>query len=202
MSPSSSFLPNQNEIAEPAIPPDFNTQNVGDMISAVWKVGREQGYSEERLALIEKEVRNYVAATSTNLMELFTAEMNKANNPVSETGNPISLFLNKLKAPLTPKAYAQSSGGQNFGGMVLFPFFCTCSGNWLVTMRPYPPSTIALITHYMGAQMYLNFNFPFSRFVLGKYTSGGARCQIYVVFGCLTLPSQGQTQIRIGTSGV
>ena len=69
--PSSSFLPNQNEMAEPAIPADFNTQNVGDMISAVWKVGREQGFTEERLVLIEKEVRSAVAATSTNYMELF-----------------------------------------------------------------------------------------------------------------------------------
>lgn len=184
-------------LSEPAIPADFNTQNVGHMISAVWKVGLEQGFSEERLALIEKEVRKAVAATSTNYMEFFISEMNKTNQPVS-AANPIVSFLTKL---LAPKAYAQGSS-QNFGGMVLFPFLCTCSGNWLVTMLPYPPSTVALITHYMGAQMYLNYNFPFSRFVLGKYTPGGGQCQFYVVFGCITLPSQGQTQIRIGTSGV
>lgn len=201
--------PYQGEPTEPIIPADFNTQNVGEMISAVWKVGREQGFTEERLALIEKEVRNTVAATSTNLMELFIAEMNKAGELVSKADNPVGSFLNKLavkfeeffKAPLVPKVYAQG-GGQNFGGMVLFPFFCTCSGNWLVTMLPYPPSTIALITHYMGAQMFMNYNFPFSRFVLGKYTSGGAQCMIYVVFGCITLPSQGMTTPMIGTSGV
>ena len=198
VSPSSSFLPNQNEIVPPAIPADFNTQNVGDMISAVWKVGREQGFTEERLVLIEKEVRSAVAATSTNYMELFISEMNKIGQPVSKAENPIVSFLVKL---LAPKAYAQS-GGQNFGGMVLFPFFCPCSGNWLVAMMPYPPSTIALITHYMGAQMFLNYNFPFSRFVLGKYTSGGAPCLIYVVYGCITLPSQGMTTPMIGTSGV
>ena len=187
-------------------PAEANTRNLGDFIGAIRRVGQEQGFEEERLNLIEEEVRAEVAASPTNLTEQFFTEL--ANAKVTSKAPEIKKsFLvmaleeiqNFIKMPAIPKVYAQG-GGLNFGGMVLFPFFCPCSGNWLVFMRPYPPSMVVMLTHYMGAQMFMNYNFPFTRFVLGKYTPGGAPCLIFVGFGCASLPSQGMTIPMIGTS--
>lgn len=187
-------------------PAEANARNLGGFIGAIRQIGGEQGFGEERLNLIEEKVRAEVAATPTNLMDQFFTELATAE-PISEVPEIKKSFLAKafekienfLKEPAVPKAYAQG-GGQNFGGMVLFPFFCPCSGNWLVFMRPFPPSMVVMLTHYMGAQMFMSYNFPFTRFVLGKYTSGGAPCMIYIVFGCMSLPSQGMTLPMIGTS--
>ena len=199
----------KSKISQSLNPSNPNFENAEYLLSAVRSVGREQGYTNEKLNELESHVITSLA-TTTNLWAKFEEEITNGRSSLN-TGNSSESYIGKLFSFVTgkmknifgktlPTAYAQGGAGQPFGGMILFPFFCTCSGNWLMTMMPFAPAYVVLLTHYTGAQTYLNYNVPFSRWVIGKYQSGGGNCQIYVVFGCITIPSQGQTTPFLGSS--
>ncbi len=87
-----------------------------------------------------------------------------------------------------------------FGGKVTgTPFFCNCSGNFLVTISPPVPGTFV---YYMGSQAFLNYNLPQPGiWALGTYTPVGV-CLIYSGKGCVNAPTpvMGTISPMVGTS--
>ncbi len=75
--------------------------------------------------------------------------------------------------------YAQSP--LVFGGLVTNSFYCTCSGNFLLTLSP--PSA-AQFVWYPGTPQFANYSLPRAGvWTLGNYSPGGV-CLVYVGKGC------------------
>ncbi|MBI2476072.1 MAG: hypothetical protein HYV67_02430 [Candidatus Taylorbacteria bacterium] len=167
---------------------------------ALDNVGAEQGYGRDQLTTIKDAAAKDIALQKPE--KRFVEEFQKSGVPIHgvqsyKGGENFSAFLNTvLKFFIGEKAYAF---GTPFGGRVLFPFYCTCSGNWLVTITPTAPTYVVLLTYYMGTQMYMGYNLPFTLNVLGEYTSG-SQCQIYIGYGCTSIPSEGQIGATTGSS--
>jgi len=183
-----------------------NLEDFDKTLSTVRKVGGEQGLLADEIRKVE-DVLTAEVATTTNLKALFVKESIEANSlsvlPKQSFDNLFSndkkSFTDKIASVfldiLFPKADAITS---NFGGRIVTPILCTCSGNWLMTIIPYGIGP-ALLTHYVGAQAYLNFNVPFAMYVIGKYSSAGAPCLMYAGVTCVTIPSQGMTTPFMGS---
>jgi peptidoglycan hydrolase-like protein with peptidoglycan-binding domain len=183
-----------------------NLENYDYVISSIKSVGKEQGYPDESLDKVKSLIDEQLA-TTTNLKALFVKE-NLEKSKISFL--PQEIFAGLSKGPakgvnkllsdisdtLLPKAEAQ---GMDYGAQILSVFLCTCSGNWLMTLRPFGMGPV-LLTHYSGAQSFLNFNVPFSLYLIGKYTPGGAPCMIIGFPSCYTIPSQGMTTPFMGSS--
>ncbi|KKU70634.1 MAG: hypothetical protein UX94_C0003G0028 [Parcubacteria group bacterium GW2011_GWA2_47_21] len=190
--------------------PADNFYNLDYFLNEVENLSRERGYGDKEIYDLKNSIRISLA-TTTNLRKKFIDDMTAAGQAkqsvipksVIENSGLLSSHIERIDRFLAdlilPKANAQGSN-QPFGGMVLFPFLCTCSGNWLMAMRPYAPSYVVLLTHYLGAQAFLNYNTPFTLYLIGKYQPGDGGCQFYVVFGCITIPSQGRTTPILGSS--
>ncbi len=80
--------------------------------------------------------------------------------------------------------------GTPFGGKLLYPFFCACSGTWLVGIQPLPPSYPVLLTYMPGTQQCLSKNIPFTTELLGKYTPGAGVCLVPGT-PCVTIANEG-----------
>lgn len=172
-------------------------------LSALDTVGIKQGYSRDQLTQIKEVAQKYIAQEKPE--KRFVADFQKGGVPIhgiQSSFKPTGIFstiFNAIGKFLTPeKAYAF---GTPFGGQVLFPFFCTCSGNWLITMRPYAPTYVVLLTYYTGTQMYMGYNIPFTLYMVGEYTPG-AQCMIYAGTTCISIPSQGQIGPTTGSSPI
>ena len=192
-----------------------NLENLDYFLSAVRSVGEKQGYTKEKLALIENQIRVEVA-TTTNLREKFMDDMKKTgqsayleNSFPLLSGSPKNFFTDTFKklkdvlsAILPEIPVANAAIGVPFGGQVIFPIYCTCSGNWMVGMRPFGPTYVVLLTHYLGAQAFLYHNapFPISSYMLGTYIPGAGHCLFYIVFGCIDVPAEGATTPMLGSS--
>lgn len=205
----------EEPMKNPNIPEGYenhpNFEHYEEFVGAIRTVGSEQGYSLEELDFMQEKVTEALA-TTTDYQALFLQEQLKNNelpdfSSIYDTNGPsFGSFFSNIGNYLLPTAHAQAPQGRCeqgnqicFGSMVIFPFLCTCSGNWLITMRPFPPRYIALLTHYQGAQAYLSYNTPFTRWLVGFYQQGG-QCQFYAGISCVSLPSQGQTSPRLGSS--
>lgn len=176
--------------------PNPNSRNLPAFLDTVKKVGAEQGYAADTLEALTNDMRSYALSTTTNFFAQFVAENRKEVKKVS-AASPLRERIARVLRTIVPRANAQIP---SFGGMVLYVFPCTCSGNWLVGMAPLSVPPIALITHYSGTQTYLNFNAPFTLFMLGTYIPQGAPCLFYAALACVPLPSQAQTMPMLGTS--
>lgn len=171
-------------------------------LKAIDEVGVTQGYTPEQLAnlrsVVEKDIdQNHPEKNFIPSVEKAGIKIHDLST-TQKTGGLMSLF-EKIIDYFTPeKAYAF---GTPFGGRILFSYFCTCTGNWLITLQPMGPTYATLLTYYSGTQMYMGYNLPFSLNVLGQYTQGST-CQIYIVYGCATLPSQGMISPTVGSSSI
>ena len=177
-----------------------NSRNLEQFLEIVKRVGGEQGRSAEELEKLAGDMRSLALATTTDFLTQFVSESRKNVRTISWESpwrHRVTSLFQKLTDALMPRADAQIPG---FGGMVVYVFPCTCSGNWLVGMVPLSVPPLALMTHYTGSQAFLNFNAPFTLFMLGSYIPQGAPCLMYAVFGCFPLPSQAQTVPMLGTS--
>lgn len=186
-----------------------NMENIDGFLEAVRKVGKEQAYSSDDIKKAEEAILEQVA-TTTNLKALFVKENIEKGGFVPISGsetekflrenakNPFKNILAQISDIFLPKAEAIS--GLPFGGRVGGSILCTCSGNWLMFLMPTRPSFVFLLTHYSGAQMYRNFNVPFTLNILGKYVPAGAPCMMYAGLFCVPIPSQGMTTPMIGSS--
>lgn len=177
-----------------------NEENLDKFLAAVDRVGTQQGLSVESLKPIMDQIRKDVA-TTTNLMETFIEVVESSISKAPETTRgPLTKLLDTIKLALVPKkAHAI---GTPFGGQLFFPFFCTCSANWLVTIQPLPPTYVTLLSYTPGTQTHLSYNIPFTTKLLGQYTPGAGICTIFVGTGCVAIPSEGMITPTVGSSAI
>lgn len=179
-----------------------NLVNLDKFLSAIDEVSKKQGMSPSAVELAKAQVLKD-AATSTDLREAFM----RLVGGVSSSGDRSTLsravegavgFIERAFAP--GRAFAQTADGSTpFGGALLYSFFCTCSGNWLVTVEPLPPTFVTLLTYQPGSQAFLSYNIPETSWLLGGYTAGGL-CSVIVGPGCAVLPSEGTISPMTGSS--
>jgi hypothetical protein len=82
---------------------------------------------------------------------------------------------------------AHAQAATPWGGRILFPFYCTCSFNFLLFITPLPPTYPVMLLYTPATQMFLSYNLPYTTNALGWYSNSGGSCQIYYVYGCLTI---------------
>lgn len=177
-----------------------NARNLDQFLNTIKQVGEVQGYTTDKLETLTKEVSAYALGTTTDFFAQFVKESNKDARSAfikSSLWNHLVASLEKITNIFASRADAQAP---SFGGMVVYVFPCTCSGNWLMGMVPLSVPPIVLMTHYSGSQAFANFNAPFTLFLLGNYIPQGAPCLFYVGLACTTLPSQAQTSPVLGSS--
>ena len=169
-------------------------------------VGREQGYDPDTLTALTDAVRKDVVLNRPQ--KRFLEEVQKSGVPIH--GLPrISYkaprnflgFLGSIRETVFGKSALALQGATPFGGRLLFAFYCTCSGNWLVVITPLAPSYATLLTYYTGTQAYMGYNIPFTVNMVGSYTQG-SQCMFYYGYGCASLPSQGQIGSVTGSSPI
>ena len=180
--------------------PHPNSRNLDQFLGIVKQVGGTQGYAQDKLETLTKEISSFALSTTTDFFAQFAKETNGSSRPISLESpfqSRITALLKKLTGVIVRRVDALAP---SFGGMVLYVFPCTCSGNWLVGMVPLSVPPISLITHYPGSQAFMNFNAPFTLFMLGIYIPQGAPCLFYVGLACTVIPSQAQTTPVLGSS--
>jgi hypothetical protein len=181
-----------------------NQVNLEGFIEKVRQANKSNPEIDGIIGQIRKDV-----ATSTDLMGKFLSQpslipLNKKvalEESKDSIASKIFSFFNPFRAKV-----ASAFMGYPFGGPIFYTFYCTCSGSWLVWIGP----TVSLATsnmvldYYTGSQAYLNYNFPFTSYAMGKYTSTGASiCYIYYGYGCTSIPlSRGMVTPMVGTSGI
>ena len=101
---------------------------------------------------------------------------------------------------VTPEK-ADASTGTPFGGALEYAYFCTCSYNWLLYVEPLPPTYAALLTYEPFSQAYMGYNIPYTEYLLGSYSTGGA-CAVYgPPYECYEIPTEGYVMPATGSSG-
>lgn len=176
-----------------------NARNLDQFLTTVRNVGLMQGKQMGEISSITAEMRKYALATTTDFLAQFIKESKTSARKMSYASpfaEKIAVAFEKVSEVFLPRADA---AGLSFGGFVTYVFPCTCSGNWLVGLFPTSIPPIVLITHYQGAQMFMNFNAPFTLQMLGLYSPGGA-CLFYAGLVCVPLPSQAMTTPFLGSS--
>lgn len=145
------------------------------------------------------------AATTTDLMGLFLKQ--DGIIPITSSirvsnGNPLKEKLLSFAQLFKPRD-AQAFGTSNFGGPLLYSFFCTCSYTFLVWIGPTSSAgTSNLILDYVPySQMFMQYNMPYTSKAIGKYTPSTSMCYIYYGYGCINVPiSEGLISSQVGSS--
>lgn len=173
-------------------------------LSAIDTASAKQGLSSEKIATIKGQIMKDVA-TTTDMWAKFTgiAEENSKNVKASDVGlnapaGALGWVLGALDGAFGAKK-AEAQGTTPFGGRLLYPFYCTCSFNWLITLTPLPPTYVVLLSYYSFSQAYLSYNLPRTTSLLGRYTSGG-QCLVYAGVTCAGLPTEGLITPIVGSS--
>ena len=105
-----------------------------------------------------------------------------------------------LSAVSPISVYAQSESGVNkFGGYLIFPLYCTCSGgiNLYIYDNTYPSGLLTLYYQYGVSRLNANYNIftpgvaVIGQFYGQKYSSSVSMCQIYVYSTCVQVPADG-----------
>jgi|GEM_PF-2012770 len=195
--PQTTNLVQQKQMTNVVVNP--NARNLDQFLTTVRNVGLMQGKQIGEISSITAEMRKYALATTTDFFAQFVKESKTSTRKMSHASpfaEKLAGAFEKISEVFLPSADA---AGLSFGGMVIYVFPCTCTGNWLIGMIPMSIPPIVLITHYSGAQMFTNYNAPFTLFMLGQYANGGS-CQFYAGITCITLPSQAMTTPFLGSS--
>ncbi|MCR4333638.1 MAG: peptidoglycan-binding protein [Patescibacteria group bacterium] len=179
-----------------------NLKNVDRFLTAIDKVGAQQGLSVEKLALVKAQVIKEIA-TTTDLRAMFLKQVEYAPR-VSATNDS---FGNKMLATIEqafntifmPKK-ARAATGVPFGGALLDAFYCSQSQTWLITLEPLPPSYAVLLTYIPFSQAFLSYNIPITNWLLGEYEPGAGVCVAGACPYCVTIPSEGMISPMTGSS--
>jgi hypothetical protein len=177
-----------------------NTKNLDIFLANVERVSKSKGVAQKEIDRIKKQIV-IDTATTTDLMDTFEKI---ARQSVAKAPDPVQTLVDdvvkQIKLSFFPKKVRAQTTGVPFGAGVLFPFYCTCSGNWLLTLQPLPPTFPVLLTYYQGTQLFMGYNAPFTLWLLGEYTPGAGQCSIYIGVGCSTISSEGQITSFLGSS--
>lgn len=104
-----------------------------------------------------------------------------------------------LLAVLSFRVYVtHAAGGRYFGGMKLYTFTCTCTGNTLLYIQDYAShGTLALIYQEGSSKLFAHNN-AYGTYLLGSYSQGG-QCEYYVAEDCVEMNSDGEMDSNPGT---
>lgn len=174
-----------------------NSINLEYSLAAIKTLAQKEGRSEAEVAALEDAVRAEVATTTDFRKEFFKA-WNLGAAPQSPFSGIKDRVLNLFAFfGVASRAYAQ--GNTPFGGELYYAFPCNCSGNWLLTIEPLPPTHVGLLTYRQGTQKYESYNIPNTQYLLGFYSEGGS-CRVVSGKSCATIPSEGSITPTVGSS--
>jgi peptidoglycan hydrolase-like protein with peptidoglycan-binding domain len=161
-----------------------NAANLDKFINTVVAVNKKNGSSDAQLKLIADSLRSTVLGSSVDYNKEFKDMLVNEAGVGLNTKTPSGIFNKVITNALsflgfTPPV-AQASNGIPFGGALIFPFYCVASSNWIITMEPLPPSYALLLSYTPFTQGFASYNTPFTRFLLGSYTTGGICSYGYV----------------------
>ncbi len=177
-----------------------NQVNLSGFINKVRRNGKNLPEIESIINQIKIDT-----ATTTDLMGLFLKQDGiipiTSSFRVSES-NPLKEKLLSFAQFFKPRE-VQAVGTSNFGGPLLYSFFCSCSYTFLVWIGPTASAgTSNLILDYVPySQMYMQYNMPYTSKAIGKYTPSSSMCYIYYGYGCVNVPvSEGLISSQVGSS--
>ena len=159
-----------------------NLVNLDKLITTVVSVSKEKGVNEKDIKHITDTITQIVMNTKVDLNKEFEKVL--AGDQLSynvNTKTSLSVFDNFVIKSLsflgiTPSV-AHAATGEAFGGKLLYSFFCSDSGNWMITIDPLPPNYVALLSYTPGTEEYASYNIPETTELLGTYTEEG-ECDI------------------------
>lgn len=155
-----------------------NYENIDIFFSALEKVYKKRGFSDESLRLVKEQIYSGLA-TSTDLKKEFLRIVKKDSVSLKKNKSLFSTYFDRIKAKISDNFIGKkvlAAGGTPFGGAVTFTFLCACSDTWLITLEPLPPSFPVLLSYIPGTQAYLSYNIPFTPWLLGEYEPGSGIC--------------------------
>lgn len=178
-------------------------------ITAINKLGIEQGYSSTTLALINDTLRAASATTTDTVAEFYKNQQALYQKKASlEAGKPLAQrMLNKVIAAaqsIFAPERAQAATGLPFGGFVTYAFPCTCTP-WVTSIfvaLPMPTATSNFVLNYVnGTQAFGWYTLPTpSVAALGSYAPGVQSCYLIVPKTCIPLPAVGTITPEVGSS--
>ncbi len=92
-----------------------------------------------------------------------------------------------------------ASGGRYFGGMKMYSFSCTCTGNTLMYIQDYASRGVLALIYQPGQSRIFANNNVYGSYLLGSYSPGGS-CQYYVGEDCVEMNSDGTMNSNPGTA--
>jgi peptidoglycan hydrolase-like protein with peptidoglycan-binding domain len=193
-------------------PQNPNLQNIDLYIAAVKREGQKEGMSSSTLALIEDKIRIGAATTTDFRQQFFDEQQTLYMKKISAdtVQSPLLAFFEKAFSFVTmpfviEKAYAAM--GLPFGGRITYvnPAICNCSPGvtqLFVALPSANPSQSNLLLDYIaGTEAFSFYNLPTpSVAALGAYVPTPGSCWLFIVDGCIPMPSEGEITPQTGSS--
>jgi len=181
-----------------------NLVNLDKFINTVIKVNRQTGVDEKQVQFMADALRKTVEDSKIDYNKAFEEQLvNDSKIAQLKKRSSFSVFDKLFSKTFSwlgiNPSVAQASVGVPFGGALLFPFFCTASGNWMLTMEPLPPSYAVLLSYTIGTQSFASYNIPLTTWLLGTYVPPGI-CAIYAGVTVVTINTQGTITPIVGSS--
>lgn len=181
-----------------------NLKNIEKFIATIDKVSAKQGLSDSAIAVIKEQIMKEVA-TTTDLHAAFLKQIQYAShqsiNNDSFAGRVLAMVEQLFVKTFMPE-HARAATGIPFGGALIFPFYCTQSQTWLITITPLPPSYAVLLSYVPFTQAFLSYNIPMTSWLLGEYMPGAGVCVAGICPYCTTIPNEGMISPMTGSSPV
>ncbi|MHB1163302.1 MAG: peptidoglycan-binding domain-containing protein [Minisyncoccota bacterium] len=180
-----------------------NLKNLDRFLAVLDATAAKQKLSSTTLAIITAQVMKDVA-TTTNLRSAFlkqipTTTPHQSLNDTSFAGRILAKVEEAFTSVFLPE-HALAATGVPFGGALIYPFYCTQSETWLITISPLPPSYAVLLTYVPFSQAFLSYNIPATNWLLGQYEPGAGVCVAGICPYCVTIPSEGMISPMVGSS--
>lgn len=177
-----------------------NLKNLDIFLATVEKEAQKKGKSAGEISHIKKVIIADVA-TSTNLLKKFESTVNKKVSFLPPSfSNTLARIIKSFKTSIFPKN-VQAATGLPFGGEILFSYYCSCSQNWLIYIKPaISPTMPTMLSYTTGSQAFLNYNLPFALLILGNYEPGAGFCISEPEADCgVDIPSEGLITPMVGS---
>ena len=172
-----------------------NFKNVDILLADIQTFATKKGYSAADIAAIDEAVLKELA-TTTDLRALFLSQLETTKKTAQD--GYFGRFVSALNDLLGVR-HAEAGLGIPFGGMIITPFYCTGSFNWMLTLKPEPPTYATLLSYYLGTEAFSWYNLPFALYVKGFYAPPGV-CVIGFCPYCVHIPTWGTITPETGSS--
>ena len=202
-SPSTATTPLSSSTSSTSTPQNPNLKNLDRFLAAVDAAAVKQKLSSTTITAITAQVMKDVA-TTTDLRAAFfkqipTTAPRQSLNDTSFAGRMLAKVEEAFTSVFAPE-HALAATGVPFGGALIYPFYCTQSQTWLITISPLPPSYAVLLTYVPFSQAFLSYNIPATSWLLGEYEPGAGVCIAGICPYCVSIPSEGMISPMVGSS--